>query len=127
MIHLILTLKGVLGMVTLRHSVASCLVFAAITALPGAARGFFQGSPDEGTLWPKSSVKKVVPILACFRPPNTVSKDRDGNDYKVNYANVEWLQKHQLVRDALEDSWQGWTEVVFEGWGTCPNDLSGYL
>jgi len=50
-----------------------------------------------------------------------------GHPYIITYSTEEWERKRQLVRDALEGSWQKWTSLVFAGWGTCPSTLSGYI
>ena len=109
-----------------RQHIAAYVIFFVITAMPISAIALFQGGPGEGAQWPKSSSGSVV-VPVCFREPGTKSKDAQGNQYEVNYSSDEWLQKRQLVRDALEDSWQKWTGIVFQGWDSCPSRLDGYI
>ena len=105
---------------------ALSLAFIAMLSLPLVATALFQGGPGEGARWPGiASGATVIPV--CFRATGTKSADAQGNQYEVSYSGTEMTQKQQLVRDALEDSWQKWTSVVFQGWGSCPGILDGYI
>ncbi|MBM3744312.1 MAG: hypothetical protein FJW34_00770 [Acidobacteria bacterium] len=86
----------------------------------------FQGGPGEGTPWPKSSLG-ITTIPVCFRAPGTTGATQQGNPYTVNYTQPEWLAKREFVKNALLNSWQKWTRIVFAGWGSCSGSLNGWL
>lgn len=106
-------------------AISLLILITAFAVSGGGALGLYQVGPAEGGRWPATNSNTVVPI--CFRPPGTVSKDGQGNEYVINYPNDEWLEKQAMVRDVINDTWERWTNLSFIGWGTCPSDVSGQI
>lgn len=73
---------------------------------PGSASA--QPLYQEGPRWPASSGGTTY-IAVCFRN-------------STGYSATLWGQRRGLVRDALGDTWQRWTNVVFTGFGLCPTE-----
>ncbi len=87
-------------------------------AVPPDSSSLFQGGSGEGAPWPKSGAG-ITSIPVCFRAPGATGTAQDGTPYTVNYTQPRWLAKQEFVKDALVNSWQKWTRIVFVGWGPC--------
>ncbi len=103
------------------------VVALVLLAMPATA--LYQGGPGEGEPWPATTDDlTVVPV--CFRPPGTVTQaliENTSTFWTVNYDHATWLARRAIVRDAVEDTWQKWTGLVFAGWETCPSDLDDFI
>ncbi len=98
-----------------------------LLAVPAAA--LYQGGPGEGRAWP-SSPDGVTLVPVCFRPPGTLTQvpiEGGTGNWTIDYSNAAWIARQAIVRDAVEDTWQKWTNLLFVGWETCPSDLDGFM
>jgi len=121
--------------------VAACFIAGA----PVPVSALFQDG-DEGLAWLTTKIGQsygggsdapsppgtiaaalAIPVKVCFRKTGTKDKDRPGTPYTVNYTAQEMIPERDMVKDALNSSWGKWTNLIFQGFGDCPEKLDGYL
>jgi hypothetical protein len=97
---------------------AALALAGAHSPLPAA----FQGGPEEGAVWAPNTPGGTTFVSICFRKPSSL-----GLPASETYSDAEWMKKRELVKDALQDTWEKWTKISFTGWGTCSENLAGKL